>query len=97
MSDISPERRALYEELNALVEKFVELDNRDATNGIRMMATAHVLLIGSEEFDPETGDSGGHTSVLPANGCQASWKTSGIVNMAKALLEVDHFCGAAGE
>lgn len=97
MPEITAERQALYDELHALVEKFVALDNRDDTDGIRVMATAHVLLVGGEEFDPETGNTGGRVVLLPAGGRQASWKTSGLINMAKAFLEVDHYCGAEDE
>ncbi len=89
-SSAESRRTALYLELAEVVEKFVALDNEDSDG--HSMATAHVLLIGTEEYDPSEDKVGGAVTLLPAGGKQPSWKTCGLVNMAKAYLEVDHFC-----
>lgn len=91
MSESPEDRRAaLYRQLAEVVEQFVTLDNEDSDG--HSMPTAHVLLIGTEEYDPAEDQVGGAVTLLPAGGKQPSWKTCGLLNMAKAYLEVDHFC-----
>jgi hypothetical protein len=81
----------LYRKLNEIVDEMVRLEN-EADPETPCMATAHVLVIGMEGYDHAVGHMASPTMVCPANGRQPTWKTSGLLNMAKAYLEVDHIC-----
>lgn len=70
----------LYRKLENLVNEFTLITN--AEEEAEGVPVAHVLLVGCDGYKPE--DMG--VLIFPANGCQAGWKTAGLIRSADSAL-----------
>lgn len=69
----------LYNKLQDVVEEFSQSDLVEGRNDL---PTAWVLVVGYDYYDTDTDGMGGCLGIYPKDGCQANWKTQGILHSA---------------